>query len=159
MSLDTEANKAIVARHFAVLNGGDPADWDEIMADDFVPHHPSASGSGRDRYRDSFAAYPTVFSDLSFDVHRVVAENDCVVAQFTVRGRHTGSFGGYVGTGREFAVDNIAIFRVANAQMVEAWYLEDTLGWFQQIGLLPTNVTAFRQFWENVAPGDVSGST
>jgi ketosteroid isomerase-like protein len=57
MTADTEANKALVARHYAILNGGDPSEWDEIMAEDFVSHHPHAAGEGRDRYRN--AAAPT----------------------------------------------------------------------------------------------------
>ena len=142
------SNKAIVARHFAVLNGGDPADWDEIMAEDFVVHHPFASGTGRDRYRDAAAAYPTVFDEFGTEVHRLVAEDDCVVAHFTTRGRHTGDFLGYAATGREFAFSGMAMYRIANDQMVEAWYAEDTLGWFQQLGLVPTEIGVFRRVWE-----------
>ena len=80
MTAETEANKAVVARHFAILSGGDPADWDEIMAEDFVSHHPQASGKGRDRYRDAFAAYSIVFSDFVSEVQSMVAEDDCVTA-------------------------------------------------------------------------------
>ena len=142
------SNKDVVRRHFAVLNGGDPADWDEIMAEDFVVHHPLASGTGRDRYRDAAAAYPNVFSDFVTDVHRLVAEDDVVVAQFTARGRHTGDFLGYSSTGREFAFSGMAMYRMANGQMAEAWYAEDTLGWFQQLGLLPAAIGAYRRVWE-----------
>jgi steroid delta-isomerase-like uncharacterized protein len=149
------SNKAVVTRHFAVLNGGDPADWDEIMADDFVVHHPLASGTGRDRYRDAAAAYPTVFADFNTEVHRLVAEDDCVVAHFTARGRHTGDFVGHPATGREFAFSGMAIYRMANGQMAEAWYAEDTLGWFQQLGLLPDDIGAFRRVWDEL-PSDGS---
>jgi SnoaL-like domain len=89
MTADTEANKAVVARHYAILRGGDPAEWDEIMAEGFVSHHPHASGRGRDRYRNAAAAYSTVFSDFAPEVQRMVAEDDCVAAHFIVRGRHT----------------------------------------------------------------------
>src|SRR6516225_9296029 len=100
MTAETEANKAVVARHFAILSGGDPADWDEIMADDFVSHHPHASGiTSRDRYRDAAAAYRIVFSDFVSEVQRMVAEDDCVAAHFIVRGRHTGDFLGFAATG------------------------------------------------------------
>src|SRR5207248_2004884 len=77
MTADThDANKALVARHFAILSGGDPAEWDEIMAEHFVTHHPLASGIGRDRYRDSAAAYRRVFADFVSEVQRMVAEDD-----------------------------------------------------------------------------------
>jgi steroid delta-isomerase-like uncharacterized protein len=154
MTADTEANKAVVARHYAILSGGDPTDWDEIMAEDFVSHHPHASGKGRDRYRTAAAAYSTVFSDFVPEVQRMVAEDDCVAAHFIVRGRHTGDFVGFPATGREFAFSGIAIYRIANGQLAEAWYGEDTLGWFQQLGLLPTDISTFRRVWEKVPPAE-----
>jgi predicted ester cyclase len=147
--MSLEANKAIVMRHFAVLNGGDPDDWDEIMAEDFEVHHPFASGTGRDRYRDSAAAYPTVFDGFVTEVHRLVAEDDVVVAYFTTRGRHTGELFGFEATGREFAFTGMAMYRIADRQLAEAWYAEDTLGWFQQLGLIPTEIGAFRRVWES----------
>jgi steroid delta-isomerase-like uncharacterized protein len=142
------SNKAIVARHFAILNGGDPAEWDEIMEDDFVVHHPLASGRGRDRYRTAFAAYPTVFTDFKTEVHRLVAEDDYVVVHFTTRGRHTGEFQGHPATGREFSFSGMGIYRVTNGRMAEAWYAEDTLGWFQQLGLIPKEIGDLRRYWE-----------
>ena len=123
-------------RHFAVLNGGDPADWDEIMAEDFEVHHPFASGAGRDRYRDSATAYPSVFEGFTTEVQRLVAEDDFVVAYFTTR------------RGRAFAFTGMAMYRIANGQLAEAWYAEDTLGWFQQLGLIPAETGAFRRVWE-----------
>jgi ketosteroid isomerase-like protein len=42
MTVDIRANTAVVERHYAILSGGDPAAWDEIMAEDFVSHHPHA---------------------------------------------------------------------------------------------------------------------
>jgi steroid delta-isomerase-like uncharacterized protein len=150
MTADTEANKAVVARHYAILSGGNPAEWDEVMAEDFVSHHPHASGVGRDRYRNAAAAYSTVFSDFAPEVQRMVAEGDYVVAHFIVRGRHTGDFLGFRATGREFAFSGIAIYRIADGQLAEAWYAEDTLGWFQQLGLLPTDISGFRRVWERL---------
>jgi steroid delta-isomerase-like uncharacterized protein len=138
-------NKAIVMQHFAVLNGGDPADWDEILTEDFVVHHPLAPGSGRDRYRDSAAAYATAFDGYTTDVDRLVAEDDVVVAHFTTRGRHTGDFAGYPATGREFAFAGMAMYRIADARLAEAWFAPDLLGWFQQLGMLPTDISAFRR--------------
>jgi len=150
--VSVESNKAIVTRHFAVLSGGDPADWDKIMAEDFAVHHPLAPGTGRDRYRNAAAAYPVVFDGFATDVHRLVAEDDYVVAHFTARGRHTGDFLGYAATGREFAFSGIGIYRIENGQMAEAWIAEDTLGWFQQLGLLPDEIGAFRRLWEERPP-------
>ena len=148
MRVDIAGNKAIVMRHFAVLNGGDPAEWDEIMAEDFAVHHPFASGTGRDRYRNSAATYPTIFEGFTTDVHRLVAEDDIVAAYFTTRGRHSGEVFGHPPTGNAFAYTGMAMYRIANEQLAEAWYAEDTLGWFQQLGLVPPDTGGLRRYWE-----------
>ena len=75
----------------------------------------------------------------------MVAEDDCVAAHFIVRGRHTGDFLGFPATGGEFAFSGIANYRITNGQLAEAWYGEDTLGWFQQLGLLPTRSPRVRR--------------
>ena len=156
MSAQTEANKALVARHFAIVSGGNPAEWDQIMAVDFVSHHPFASGRGRDYFRNAVASYPIVFSDFVTEVERMVAEDNLVVTHFTVRGRHTGDFLGLPATGRDFAFSGIAIYRIDNAQLAEAWYAEDTLGWFQQLGLIPSTIGGFRRVWERLSSGDTN---
>jgi steroid delta-isomerase-like uncharacterized protein len=154
MTADAEANKALVARHYAILNGGDPAEWDEIMAEDFVSHHPHAAGEGRDRYRNAAAAYSTVFSEFAPEVQRMIAEDDCVAVHFIVRGRHTGDFLGIEATGRTFEFSGIAIYRIAHGRLAEAWYGEDTLGWFQQLGVLPSDISSFRRVWEKLPTAD-----
>ena len=53
-----------------------------------------------------------------------------------LRGRHTGDLLGHPATGREFAYTGMAMYRIANGQLAEAWYAEDTFGWFQQLGLI-----------------------
>jgi predicted ester cyclase len=84
----------------------------------------------------------------------MIAEDDCVAAHFVVRGRHTGDFLSFEATGREFEFSGIAIYRIANGRLAEAWYGEDTLGWFQQLGLLPVDISSFRRVWEKLPPID-----
>ena len=141
-------NKAIVSRHFAILNGLDPADWDEIMAEDYIAHHPLTPGVGRERYRTAFAGYASVFSDFATEVHRMIAEDDLVVVRSTSRGRHTGEFMGVAPTGDVFEFSAISIYRIADGKLAEAWYAEDSVGLFQQLGVLPADIGQFRQFWE-----------
>ena len=131
-------NKALVARHYAVFNGGSPAEWDDILAEDFASHSAVNEGRGRERYREGYKGYVKSFSELAVDVHQVIAEDDRVVVSFTNRGCHTGEFWGIPATGRAWRFDGIAIYRIENERIVEAWYSEDFLGWFQQLGVLPS---------------------
>ena len=141
---ETASNKAIVARHYAVFNGGDPAQWDEILADDFTTHSSVNEGKGRERYRAGYEQYTKAFSDLAVDVHQIIAEGDRVVVSFTNRGRHTDDFWGIPASGRAWQFDGMAIYRIADGRIAEAWYSEDFLGWFQQLGVLPSVVDAVK---------------
>jgi steroid delta-isomerase-like uncharacterized protein len=132
------SNKALVARHYAVFNGGDPAQWDDILHEDFATHSSVNEGRGRDRYRVGYEGYVASFSELAVDVHQVIAEDDRVVVSFTNRGRHTGEFWGIPATGRTWQFDGIAIYRIESDRIAEAWYSEDFLGWFQQLGVMPS---------------------
>jgi predicted ester cyclase len=77
------------------------------------------------------------FPDLHFDVEQVIAEATLVVSQVIVRGTHTGAWLGLAPTGRQISIRMMVIQRIANGKIVEDWVLVETLGLFQQLGLVP----------------------
>jgi predicted ester cyclase len=52
----------------------------------------------------------------------------------TATGTHEGEFRGIPPTGSEIAIAGIGVFRLADGQIVESWYLGDFLGLLQQVG-------------------------
>jgi predicted ester cyclase len=63
-----------------------------------------------------------------------------VVVRGAASGRHTGAGGPLRNlpvTGREFRVQHIHIFRVADGKIAEHWASRDDLGQLVQLGLLP----------------------
>jgi len=61
-----------------------------------------------------------------------------VVGRFLTKGTHTGSFMGMEATGRQIAINGIAIYRIRDGKIAHEWNMDDLLGLLQQIGAVPT---------------------
>lgn len=62
---------------------------------------------------------------------------DRVTVRWTGTGRHTGEVMGIPPTGKAVRVDAISVFRIASGRIAEAWEVWDTLGFLQQLGVVP----------------------
>jgi SnoaL-like polyketide cyclase len=122
----SEQNKATVRRLVEeVFNGGRLDLIDELYAPELAP--------AAKRWITPFRAS---FPDVHMQVIDLIAEDDKVVGRFSCSATHLGEWLGRAPTGRRFErVDEIAIFRLRDGQIVHAWSLEDTLSRLQQLGL------------------------
>lgn len=75
------------------------------------------------------------FPDLSYEIHDAFGANDRVVLRCTARGTQTGEFLGHAPTGREFAVQQIHVFRVEDGRIAEHWACRDDVRMMRQLGL------------------------
>ena len=73
---------------------------------------------------------------MRFEISDLICEDDKVVARVTVRGKHVGEFLGKQPTGKEYAVEHIHIYRIADGMLIEHWSVRDDLGQSMQLGLL-----------------------
>jgi predicted ester cyclase len=121
-----EANKTVVRRLVAeVLNGGHLEVIDELYAPELV--------AAAWRW---IAPIRASFPDVYMEIVELIAEGDQVVGRFTCSATHLGEWLGQAPTGRRFErVDEVAIFRLRDGKIADAWSLEDTLGRLQQLGL------------------------
>lgn len=71
----------------------------------------------------------------------LTAKNDKVWGIFRVVGTHTGSLYGISATGRHVDVIEVALWRVEDGQIAEAWYFGDELGLLRGLGLNPPDLT------------------
>jgi predicted ester cyclase len=69
-------------------------------------------------------------------VEDLIAEDDKVVARCSVRGKHEGEFLGRAATGAPVGFTGIAIVRIENGKIVEAWNNFDFMNLHKQVGLL-----------------------
>jgi predicted ester cyclase len=84
--------------------------------------------------RQRAIAFCSAFPDLEVMTHALLVEGDLVAAHLTGSGTHMGLFHGVPPTGRAWEADCIAVFRVADGRMAEAWVNWDLLTLMDQLG-------------------------
>src|SRR5260221_14544004 len=140
--MSTEDNKALVRRLIEeVWNQGNLAVFDELYAPDFIFHDPGLPHvRTHEEYKQWIAERLNAFPDLHITIDDLVAEGDQVVMRLTFRGTHTGDLVTPMplpATGKQVTVPGITIVRLVGGQAVEVWSQGDTLGFLQQLGLIP----------------------
>lgn len=149
MTIDTTDARTLMETRFAEMVGGDLDAFERA-------YHPTAGDrdagmppAGRTPGAEGFHANALwlrgMFSDLAWDVHEAIAQDDLIVAHTTMRGRHTGPLTRYSpdgdlvidvpATGREFAVTQTHWYRHLDGLIVEHWANRDDLGLLRQLGL------------------------
>jgi predicted ester cyclase len=133
----SETNKAVVRRILSDMwMKSDPTVADELMADDYMHHHPGLS-PGRQGIKDAVLAWGRAFPHSEGGAVELVAEGDKVAARWTRKAVHMGEMMGVAATGREVTVTGINIYRLAGGKVVEEWIQFDGLGLLQQLDVQP----------------------
>jgi len=93
------------------------------------------------------------FPDLRFTIEQMIAEGDRVVSQLVMEGTHQGTWMGISPTGKRLHIRMITIHRIVNSKIAEDWVLVESLGFFQQLGLLPSTEELIRNFAQHADSG------
>ncbi len=125
--------------------------WEEILPSgnldalaalvdpDCVSHDlPPGMPQGVEGVVQTIAMLHRAFSEQRYEVHRVIGEDDLVVVDATLHGRHTGEFFGIAPTGRTIALRSIHTIRYVRGREAETWAISDRLGLLQQLGVAPS---------------------
>lgn len=137
----SEENKALVRRWFEeVWNQGNAAAIDELLAEDGVIHGLMDAGGNPVQGLPSFHEFHTqfrgAFPDISVSVEDLISEGDKVVARCSVRGKHTGEHLGFKATNAPVQFEGVAIVRIKDGKIAEAWNQFDFLEMNKQLGVL-----------------------
>jgi predicted ester cyclase len=111
---------------------------DKTCADNMVFH----SGVGKEtRGLNELKQYMSMLCDAIPDCHitidDMVVEGDKVAYRYTLTGTHKGVFMGIPATNKKVAIWILAFDHFVGAKMVEGWSRFDTLGFMQQLGVVP----------------------
>jgi len=124
-----------------VWNQQQVAAIDRLMAPHAVIHDlPTPTGApmqGPAGFKPFHSRFLAAFPDIHVDVLRTIVEGNHVAVHCRVTATHHGSGLGMAATGRQATISGIAIARVENDQLAEAWNCFDFLSLYQQLGLLP----------------------
>jgi len=114
---------------------------EELFASDFVEH--GASGEDvrgtKDYKKSHVSAMYSAFPDIDFTIDDMVVEGDKAAVRYTISGTHKGEFMGVPPTNKKVTLWGICIDRIAGGKFVESWVRYDTLGFKEQLGLVPTS--------------------
>ena len=132
-------NKALVLRYITeVLNKGNVALIDEMVAQSFLSHDPIGPDiHGPDGVKQCNTMYLNAFPDLQFTVEEVIAESDIVVWRWTAHGTHLGEILGIAPTRKQAVSTGTVTCHIANGKLQETWINWDALGLLQQLGGVP----------------------
>jgi steroid delta-isomerase-like uncharacterized protein len=135
--------KVLTRRFLEEMNKGEAAAIavaEKSLATDFVFH----SGTGEDihglkDFKQHVSEIYRAFPDFHFTVDDIIVEGDKVVTRWTLVGTHKGEFMGIPPTNKKVKTWAITIDRVAGGKFVEEWERLDTVGFMQQLGVIPTS--------------------
>jgi predicted ester cyclase len=142
--MPNDANKACVRRHFEELwNNGQLDTVEEFFDKDFTNFGQQYQDS-RPIIKHIVTVWRTAFPDLRFTVDSMLAEDDVVMCEVSLKGTHLGVFPlipplqgpSLPPNGKSFQVKHIHRFRLKNAKIIEHFAVRDDLGMFQQLGHL-----------------------
>ena len=137
----SEENKELVRRWFEEVWNKGRADAIEEMFDvNGIAHglsdDPSQPIKGPTDFKPFYTTFREAFPNLKIVIEDMVAEGDKVAARCSVHGKHEGDFMGKAATQSPVDITGIAIVRIENGKIVEAWNNFDFMTMYKQCGLL-----------------------
>lgn len=134
-------NKAIVRRLYEEVWNKRKLDLvSEIISPSHALQAPNVVGSamGPEAYKRQFALFLAGYSDLHWAIEDLIAEDDKVVACWTITGTHRGEFMGVPPTNKKVSVEGITIHHITNGKIMDSYSNWDALGMMQQLGVVPS---------------------
>jgi steroid delta-isomerase-like uncharacterized protein len=134
---------------------------DQIFSEDCVTHQlrsgvlAEPARRGPQAMKEHVSGWLMSFPDLRFNVEQMIAERDHVVSHLVMEGTHQGTWMGISPTGKQLQIRLITIHRIANSKIAEDWVLVESLGLFQQLGVLPDTAELIRNFAEHADSGSL----
>ena len=125
---------------------------DAIFAEDCVTHQlrsgvpADAVPRGPQAIKEHVTRWIASFPDLHFSIEQMLSEGDRVVMQLLMEGTHHGAWLGIPASGRKMQIRMFTVHRVAQGKIVEDWVLVESLGFFQQLGVVPNTEDLVRNF-------------
>ena len=137
----SEENKQLLRRWFEEVWNKGRADAIEEMFDEYGIAHglsddPSNPIRGPRDFRPFHTLFREAFPNMEIVVEDVIAEGDKAVARCSVRAKHEGDFLGRAASQSPIEFTGIAIVRIENGKIVEAWNNFDFMTLHKQVGLL-----------------------
>jgi predicted ester cyclase len=141
--VEQQVNIDLYRRFLSALNRDDYAQIDTIIDASFLDHHVGFDINSLETYKEALRMVSNALS-LKGELEDILASEDKVVTRVKLIGRHTGTFMGFLPTGKEVAWETTEIWRVANGKLVERWAQDDVYSLVKQLSADDENVRLIR---------------
>ena len=130
----SEKNKALIRAFVEAINAEDWSRLCSLVDERFTRHSTAAGEPGVGSVEDFLAFLQGDFPDAHETLLDLVAERDKVAARHQFRGTQLGPMGPYAASGRVLLASYLAVYRIENERIVEAWAEWDNLAGLRQLG-------------------------
>jgi len=140
MRSSIEANRTVATRFVEAFNANDWAAVREVVAEDFVFHHPDGGtvAAGPEGMVTAWSAFKASVLDGWHPIPVMIAEGDHVAVLLPTYGHFTGDpYHGIPATGKWLEYGMVNVVRLRDGKLVEAWFGMDSLAEKQQMGAAP----------------------
>ncbi len=116
-------NETLARRYIEeVLNKGDVAAIDELVATDFTEHDPNpGQAPGIEGEKQAVRNLRIAFPDLHLTIDGIISEGEHVVIEVTARGTQSGEFQGTPAPGAPITEVQAHMIRCVGGKCVEHW--------------------------------------
>lgn len=136
----SDQNKAVIRRLIDEVWNRRAFDVaDELFAPEAIIYESGVAlpGAGPAAVKQLIGAICAAFPDNRITIDDMIAVEDKVVLRWSSLGTHQGELQGIAPTNRKIAANGTAIYRFADAKVVEEWMNTDQLGILKQLGVVP----------------------
>jgi predicted ester cyclase len=95
-----------------------------------------SSPRGPEVIKEHVSEWLSGFPDLIFTIEQMIAEGNRVSTLLVMNGTHTGQWLGMAPSGKRINIRMMTIHRLQNNKIIEDWVIVESLGFFQQLGIV-----------------------
>jgi steroid delta-isomerase-like uncharacterized protein len=132
--------KEIIKKVYEAFETGKTSDLDKYITSDVKEHNPdpSVKSTGIQYTKDQVSMYYTAFPDMKIQIDEVFGDGDKLAIATTFTGTNKGSLMGNPPTNKKVTSKGIEFVQFKDEKITDHWGVYDSLGMFQQLGIIPT---------------------
>ncbi|MFN2555467.1 MAG: ester cyclase [Nitriliruptorales bacterium] len=124
----------LVLRVLALLTSDDEAQLDEIVDPGYRDHTLRGFARGPECFRSLRRRLSRAFADIELIPRDVIVDGSRVAVRVRFRGLHVAPYAGLEPCGRTVEMDEIHIWRLQDARLIEHWACRDERAALSQMG-------------------------
>lgn len=120
------------------FNNGNLSILDDTIHPDYQFSSPDSRMNGIGQLKEFIQSFRTAFPDLKLRIDDILVSDDRTCTSFMLTGTHKENFMGIPPTKKSVAVRGVVISKFEDNKILEEWEILDNLGFFQQLGVVPS---------------------